>query len=141
MTQLLGVADQLNNTPPSPFNGIRKRKCIIDNDSDDDYKPPNLTCLDDVKFPSDTSSSGSIAVFQKLEKDKEVILPSPFPFPKNFTPDVELAIKTKEVDRLARNSFISSILHSVYQYKKYPIERDYCNLSMKEFPAFFSSQV
>ena len=50
----------------------------------------------------------------------------------------------KEDDRLARNSFISSILHSVYQYKKYPIERDYCNLSsqiMKQFPAFFSSQV
>ena len=51
---------------------IDKDKCL------NTYQCPT----DDVKFPSDTSSSGSIAVFQKLERDKEVILPSPFPFPK-----------------------------------------------------------
>ena len=144
LTQLLGAADQLNDTPrtSSPFNSIRKRKRIIDSDSDDDSKRPDLMCPE--KIPSDTSSLGSIAVFQKLQKDKEIVLPNPFPLPKNFTPDVEMAIKTGEVGRLTRNSFISSILHSIYQYKKYPTERDYCNLSsqiMKDFPAFFSSQV
>ena len=76
------------------------------------------------------SSEGSIGKLKKY-KDNDVILPHPFPFPKNFTPDVEVAIRTGEVGRLARNSFLSSILHAVYSYKKYPVEKDFVIFLLK----------
>ena len=80
----------------------------------------------------------------KIEKDKDAILPDPFPLPKYVTPQVEVAVNSGEVDRFARNNLLHSIIHSVVQYKKYLNDGDYINLSgqiMKEYPSFFSSQV
>lgn len=90
------------------------------------------------------SSEGSISKVKKLDKDKDVVLPYPFPFPKNFPPGVDVAIRTGEVGKSARNRFLSSVLHAVYSYKRYPSERDFCNIStqiMERFPNFYSSQV
>ena len=77
----------------------------------------------------------------KTEKDKDA---NPFPLPKYVTPQVEVAVKSGEVDRSARNNFLHSVIHSVVQYKKYLNDGDYINLSgqiMKEYPSFISSQV
>lgn len=45
---------------------------------------------------------------------------SPFPLPRNFRPDVELALKSGQMTNETRKSFLSQIAGAIYTYKKYP---------------------
>lgn len=44
----------------------------------------------------------------------------PFPLPKNFRPDVEIALKAGKMTNETRKSFLSQIAGAIYTYKKYP---------------------
>lgn len=93
---------------------------------------------------SDCDEKSNVIKVFKLNKDRDVQLPNPFPFPKYLPPDVEAAIRTGEVSRAAQNGLLASIIHSVFQHKRYLTENDYINLSkqiMDKYPSFFSSQV
>ena len=164
LSQVLDSDDDLPPVPPSKRSG-KRHSIVIQSDSndsgDEEMKSDSMgpykriksendcagTCMSSGLFCNDklsVSSEGSIGKLRKLDKDKDVILPNPFPFPKNFIPAVEVAIRTGEVGKTARNGFLSGVLHAVYSRKRYPSERDFCNIStqiMEQFPNFYSSQV
>jgi hypothetical protein len=57
---------------------------------------------------------------RKIEKPKEEPLIHPFPLPKNHRPDVEIALKTKQMTNETRKCFLTQVAGAIYTYKKYP---------------------
>lgn len=64
---------------------------------------------------------------QKLVKSDEdfVPLPDPFPLPKHYACDIEIALKEGKMSSRTRQRFISEVASAVLCYKKYPTNSDY----------------
>ena len=95
-----------------------KRKLpLVDSDDEDDV--------------ASIQSSDSSVKKRKLEKspDDTVPLPKPFPLPKHFRKDVEIALKTKKMTKETRSSFFSSVASAMLYYKRYPSSDDYKNVA------------
>ena len=125
--------------------GIKKkcRKLVLGDSDDSSTEEIEKSEKSEDRMPVMKIEPSSVAKF-KVQKDKDVLLPDPFPLPKRVTPRVDAAVSSGEVDRLARNSLLSSVTHSIYQIKAYPSEADFINVSkeiMKNYPTFFLSQV
>ena len=56
---------------------------------------------------------------------EEVILPDPFPLPANYRADVEVALKTGQITRVTRASFVSSVADAMFAFKRHPSRDDY----------------
>ena len=56
----------------------------------------------------------------RLEKPMEDPLINPFPLPKNFRPDVEIALQSGQMTNETRKSFLSQVAGAIYTCKKYP---------------------
>lgn len=62
----------------------------------------------------------------RLTNDKESItLPTPFPFPQNFPPSVECAIRTKVMPPEAMRRFLAVMARALYAIKCYPTAGEY----------------
>ena len=78
-----------------------------------------------------TSSSASPVtssiVKKKITKtdDDMIPLPDPFPLPKRYKPEVEKALKAKQMSNKARSDFLSSIASAILSFKMYPTREDY----------------
>ena len=81
-----------------------------------------LVDLDDEDDVTIIQSSDSSVKKKKLEKspDDTGPLPKPFPLPKHFRKDVEIALKTKKMTKETRSSFFSSVASAMMYYKRYP---------------------
>jgi hypothetical protein len=65
---------------------------------------------------------------RRIEKPKEDALIDPFPLPKNFRPDVELALQSGQMTNETRKSFISQVAGAIYTFKKYPTTNELENV-------------
>ena len=55
--------------------------------------------------------------------------PDPFPLPKHYKADVEIARKQRKMSWTTRCQFISVIASTVLEYKQYPSNEDYENVA------------
>ena len=85
------------------------------------------------KFKSDTddfddpvSPVPSPAVIELHEEVKEEgPLPDPFPFPKNFSSEVELALSSQKMTKETTSAFLSQIASAMFFYKRKPTKEEY----------------
>ena len=80
--------------------------------------------------------------FQKTDDDA-VPLPDPFPLPKNYKADVEVALKNGKMTIETKKRFFSAVAAAMFTYKKYPKPEDYQNVArciINKYP-FFKSPV
>jgi len=68
---------------------------------------------------------------RKIEKteDDAVPLPDPFPLPKHFRSDVEVALKNGKMTSETRSCFISAVASAMLRFKRYPTREDYTNVA------------
>ena len=99
---------------------MHRRTCLLEDDSnssegDDGGVKPLQVQLAAVKK-------------RKLVKseDDNIPLPDPFPLPKNYRSDVEIALKSGELTQETRSTFLSAVASAMLNYKKYPSKDDHC---------------
>lgn len=65
-----------------------------------------------------------------FKKEEDMIpLPDPFPLPKHYKADVEIALKQRKMSWTTRCQFISDIASTMLGYKQYPSNEDYENVA------------
>ena len=94
----------------------------IDSLSDDDARSEVLSSSCSV-----TSSTKKKAT---KDIDDSIPLPYPFPQPKHFSCNVEVALTCKKMTRDTTAKFISSIAGTILGYERYPTNADYQNVSL-----------
>ena len=77
----------------------------------------------------DSSNSKKRIKVEKCSNDS-IPLPNPFPLPKHFHCDVEVALETKQLTKETRSQFFSAVASSMLAYKCYPTAEDYRNVSV-----------
>ena len=68
------------------------------------------------------------------DADDTVSLPLPFPLPKHYSADVEVALRTKKMSTETTRRFVSSIAGTMLTYKRYPSQEDYRNVTESVIP-------
>ena len=62
------------------------------------------------------------------DDDDSIPLPDPFPIPKHFSKDVEIALRDKKMSRESNRKFITSVASAILAFKRYPTASDYENV-------------
>ena len=62
-------------------------------------------------------------------EDDNTPLPSPFPLPKHYRSDVELALHTGKMIKDSMSAFLSSVASAMLVFKRYPTKEDYVNVA------------
>lgn len=96
----------------------RKRMRI----SDDEIESADAPSISDDLKPSVESK-----IRQKIMKteDDSMPLPDPFPLPKYYPQDVEVALREKKMSSKVKRKFISEVSSAMLCYKRYPTKEDY----------------
>ena len=98
----------------------RRRLC---HDDDDDMSVPQgkrLQMIVPVEEESSICSLSSGLLEAVTHKVPEQPLPDPSPLPTNFRPDVEHALRSKQMTKEANRALMSSIAGTMFTFKKYP---------------------
>ena len=115
---------------PLRSNSTKRRLPLFSDDQNSNSQ--KKTRLEDSNVDNDDGSSTcsflskgrSRAAVKKSEEDR-IPLPDPFPLPKNYKADVEIALKTTRMTAETRSSFLSAVASSMYSIKKHPTKTDY----------------
>lgn len=62
--------------------------------------------------------------------DDSVPLPNPFPLPKHYRHDVEVALSSKKLTKETRSQFLSAVASSMLTFKRYPTPDEYKNVAL-----------
>ena len=119
---------------------------LVDDDEDDDISPVLVPVV--MKDNASTSSDGSVNIYRKRHKiekgkDDNIPLPIPFPLPKYFRHDVQVALTKKQMTKETRSHFFSAVASAMLTYKPYPTAEDYKSVasSITEKYEFMKSPV
>lgn len=129
-------------------------------DNVDTPLPPSITCCnvnqDGIDSSSDSEALDTTPVQEittesevkpsvnkrrrliKTEEDK-IPLPTPFPLPKFYRPDVDQALEKKSMTIETTKAFYHSVASSMFVYKKYPTQDDYVTVGraiIEKYPFF-----
>ena len=105
--------------------------------------PPIETPPMETSSIIDGTSSASPGVSSSIKKkitktdDDKIPLPDPFPLPKRYRPEVEKALKAKQMSNKTRSDFLSSVASAILSFKMYPTREDYNCVArsiVKEYP-------
>ena len=82
---------------------------------------------------SESSSLNSVNVNRKRKRtvkseEDAVPLTDPFPLPKHYSTEVEVALKAKRMSMVTRQDFLGKVASSMLYYKRYPSSADYANV-------------
>ena len=120
-----------------PTSSRKRRRLSLDSDDD----PPTLpststpsTSAESECFGPDPQLKNSFILVDipklvKKTKEESTPLPDPFPLPKNFRPDVHLALTNKRMTKSTRATFFSTVAAAMFQFKKYPSRDDYVTVA------------
>lgn len=76
--------------------------------------------------PSKRQKMEGDAQFFRLKNDKNTTsIPTPFPFPQNYTPSVECALRAKVMPPEVMKKFLAGLARAVYAIKCYPTPSEY----------------
>lgn len=140
----LSDAESFTKLTPTPVHPTRKRINFF-NESDDDDNYDAHASVD--KSPSSVHEDLTTSeIVEKVEinetkyiaskkrkvvktKDDEIPLPDPFELPKNYRPDVEDALKNRQMTMTSTREFLSRVAAAMFVIKKYPSQDDYMNVA------------
>lgn len=117
--------ESLSSMPAS-----RKRTRVMELDSDDE-RPELYTYTVEKRKSIKKTSEDSIP------------LPTPFPLPKHYRRDIEVALNAKKMTRETKRAFLSTVASTMLAYKQYPSKEDYTNVatSICQEYTFFKSPI
>ena len=98
-------------------NPCKKRKILLSEDAVDD----DITESEDKK---------SIHQVVKPAKKPKQPLPDPFPLPRHFTSEVELALSSHKMTRETNSAFLSAIAAAMLSYKRFPSREEYTRVAV-----------
>ena len=84
-----------------------------------------------------STPKSTLPTIVKKETIKEIDLPDPFVFPRNYRPDVELDLQSGKMSREAKRSFLSSVASAMLSFKKFPNGEEYTRVAcdiIKKYP-------
>ena len=119
-----------------------KRQRLVDCDSDTDCPVPIDDIETDRQVVTENKNLKPGKRFQKTDDDA-VPLPDPFPLPKNYKTDVNVALMTGKMTRETKKRFFPAVAAVMFTYKRYPNAEDYQNVArcvVSKYP-FFRSPV
>ena len=58
------------------------------------------------------------------QRQPEPPLPKPFPLPRNFPPNVAIALKEKKIICKSRAKFVTTLANAIFMHKSYPTSRE-----------------
>ena len=136
----LNSNDDEISTPNSPLTGSsfeedciisatsRKRLNIFPDDSPDEQSIKTVESI--VKQESVTTCSSHTPIPSKKQKfvkteDDAIPLPDPFPLPKHYRADVEVALASGKMTKETMSAFLSAVAAAMLVYKRYPTREDY----------------
>ena len=97
---------------------------------------------DSPSVPESSCTSASVdtpkAKRMLIVKDEEdtVPLPDPFPLPKHYGNEVDVALKSKQMTTSVRKAFIQKVAASMLCYKRYPTSTDYVSVGRSVVSAY-----
>lgn len=109
----------------SPLPPYRKKRRTIDkmlgsSGEDEDHTSASTDSIVEL-------STKRRKVSTKCEEDA-VPLPDPFPLPKHYSTEVEVALKAGRLTNVTRQAFVGKVASSMLYYKRYPTSDDYINV-------------
>ena len=136
---LVHVDNQFEDESPHPISKRHRSSAFLLDDTDDEtsnadcdsvkitvsdgpLKKPSSSDYETIKIPLPKRRCVS-----KSEEDAKP-LPDPFPLPKHFGSEVEIALKSKTMTNATRQAFIAKVAAAMLCYKRYPISCDYENV-------------
>ena len=136
----LNSNDDEISTPNSPLTGSsfeedciisatsRKRLNTFPDDSPDEQSIKAVESI--VKQESVTTCSSHTPIPSKKRKfvkteDDAIPLPDPFPLPKHYRADVEVALASGKMTKETTSAFLSAVAAAMLVYKRYPTREDY----------------
>ena len=146
---LTGCPTTASATSLSPLPVVvkkRKLDCFLDESYVDDADDSVADTIDAISTTAAVNKPCKKVVELKYvikkrqvvkTKDDEVPLPDPFELPKNYRPDVELALKSQKMTMTCTREFLSTVAGAMYERKKYPTKDDFMNVARsicKEYP-------
>ena len=81
------------------------------------------------EIDGDDSSVGSEKIVPQSVKVDEQWLPDPFPLPRHFTSEVELALTSKKMTRETNALFLSAVASAMLSYKQFPTKEEYTRVA------------
>ena len=122
----------------------RKRPVISDSSDEEEHVSVEDNASNDSVYETGTNSVSSVSNTNELKegytlvplpsavkkiKQEEMSLPDPFPFPRNYRPDVEICLARKRMTTATRANFYTSVARAMYQYKKSPSHDEYATVA------------
>ena len=98
----------------------RRRKRALSDDSDEEESSHSGVITPELLTPV----TKQVKKIQKTEDDA-IPLPDPFPLPKHYRSDVEVALKSKKMTTETQSCFILAVVSAMLRYKRYPSRDDY----------------
>lgn len=126
-----------NDTFSTPMRAslAEKRKLEDEFSTNSEFYSPNSRDFDvDIAECIEVKTKKAKAI--KTEDDL-VPLPDPFPLPKHFKQDVEVALREHKMSTTTRRLFISGVASTMLGLKKYPSRDDYASVArsvVKKYP-------
>lgn len=99
--------------------------------SQSDGMGTDLTVSEDVAPTKRQKIEGDAQFFQLTNDKNTTSLPNPFPFPQNYTPRVECALRSKVMPPEVMKKFLAAIARAVYSIKCYPTASEYESLGVQ----------
>lgn len=120
-----------------PLSSHKRRRLSLESDDDPPILPSTSTpstSADSECCAPDPQIKNSFILMDipnivKKTKEESTPLPDPFPLPKNFRPDVHLALTSKRMTKTTRATFFSTVAAAMFQYKRYPSRDDYVSVA------------
>lgn len=107
---------------------------MIDLDETESEQLPSASC---------DASASCLAIPKRASvKADELPLPDPYPLPRNYRADVEVALKTGKMTAETSKSFYSSVAGSMLTFKRYPTKEEFARVAtdiIRKYP-FLKSQ-
>ena len=96
------------------IDSLYQKRKVDDNDSIEDY----------VSVKSDEKNASASPLLIGKCEDKEVLLPDPFPLPKHFFSNVELALSSQNMTKETNRAFLSAVASAMLVYKRCPTRQE-----------------
>lgn len=109
--------------------------------SEDEPEVGSIQSLDSTDAPVKIEG---VPVKKRIVKteDDSVPLPDPFPLPKHYGQDIEVALERKTMSSKEKRRFISEVASAMLRFKRYPTHDDYLCVArsvVKKYPFLKSS--
>uniref|UniRef100_A0A1X7T6Y0 Uncharacterized protein n=1 Tax=Amphimedon queenslandica TaxID=400682 RepID=A0A1X7T6Y0_AMPQE len=113
-----------NDTSESVLGETSLRKGLDESVVSDNCVSGNLLGETPPSKKSKIELNASPAIIT-VENEEDHKIPSPFPFPKHYTPDIEIGLKMKNLQPKLQAKFFTRIANVMFMYTKHPKTLEY----------------